>query len=966
MKLVAPNIYRHIGRLTPKRIGRHLVEQCSRARLGVTVLITLSVLALPSSVNSAPLQEPQLQTSEIQIPKQSDWTGHGVVVANGQPGSWDSTIAGLSPATVVKKNGVYYLYYIGADGKRSTDGGPRHQALGVATSTDGINFTKYSGNPIITHLPHNNQEEGVFSAAATLDDNGDIVLYYGAIWAATSTTTSVDVYTALAVSQDGLNFIDMGYVRAVAGVEEEPVGVFRANGNWHVYLINNSGWDLHHMSGTSKETFGNGTKILDLGRDIMGGGDPVWLSADKIALFLDLPLPSPQVEIRTVSIGGPNQLSAPVETYNYADHSEYVRGSVFLDRTVNKWFMYYSYNDGAGVRIIGVKTAPAIGGDDTPPTEPTGLTATPISESQIDLSWSSASDPDSGINHYVVYRDGLKVGEPTTTSFSDAGLSEATSYTYEVSAVNGAGLEGAKGIPVMESSLPDTVPPTIVSVASTNSNQLEVVFSEPVEQTSAETTSNYSINNTLSVLSASLSADLKTVTLATSTHSEGATYALAVSNVKDRAKNANSISPDSSSAYTFSSVLVISDLTVASGRAYKVVEYGLETTALVYTDRDFTFTAVPQSVAGSTYIKTANNDKTGTEADFLSFSVNQDVTVYVGYDNRATSLPDWLAGWASTNESVVTTDTSLKLYSKDFPAGQISLGANRAQGASGAGSNYSVMILGKGPAPAPTLLSVQDGQAPVGGSVSIPIVLSEVGADGLAGYDIEVSIANSTIAEIASVDFPAFGITDATPPSGPLLSIRAVDTADLVQAGATNVLLATLNIRGLLEGTTSVNISVTSLDDDLGNPIMTTVISGNLTIVNVAPLVNVGPGVTINTADTYSGSGSITDPGDSAWTATVDYGDGSGVLPLTLSGNTFNLTYVYAQAGMNSPAQDLDGDGHAEDVNGNGRLDFADIVALFEHMDSPQVQNNQSAFDFNDNGRMDMADIIALFDMLVS
>ena len=39
--------------------------------------MTLLVLALPSSANSAPLQEPQLQTSEIQIPKQSDWTnGH--------------------------------------------------------------------------------------------------------------------------------------------------------------------------------------------------------------------------------------------------------------------------------------------------------------------------------------------------------------------------------------------------------------------------------------------------------------------------------------------------------------------------------------------------------------------------------------------------------------------------------------------------------------------------------------------------------------------------------------------------------------------------------------------------------------------------------------------------------------------------------------------------------------------------
>ena len=70
--------------------------------------------------------------------------------------------------------------------------------------------------------------------------------------------------------------------------------------------------------------------------------------------------------------------------------------------------------------------------------------------------------------------------------------------------------------------------------------------------------------------------------------------------------------------------------------------------------------------------------------------------------------------------------------------------------------------------------------------------------------------------------------------------------------------------------------------------------------------------------------------------------------------------------GMSAPAQDLDGDGTAEDLNGNSRLDFADIVALFDHMNSPEVQSNIAAFDFNGNGLLDMADIQVLFDVLIA
>ncbi|MFZ1517643.1 MAG: hypothetical protein WAU11_02650 [Ignavibacteriaceae bacterium] len=49
----------------------------------------------------------------------------------------------IGSSSIIKKDGVYYLYYYG----RTL---PTY-AIAVATSTDGINFTKYSGNPILTN-----------------------------------------------------------------------------------------------------------------------------------------------------------------------------------------------------------------------------------------------------------------------------------------------------------------------------------------------------------------------------------------------------------------------------------------------------------------------------------------------------------------------------------------------------------------------------------------------------------------------------------------------------------------------------------------------------------------------------------------------------------------------------------------------------------------------------------------------
>jgi PKD repeat protein len=62
-----------------------------------------------------------------------------------------------------------------------------------------------------------------------------------------------------------------------------------------------------------------------------------------------------------------------------------------------------------------------------------------------------------------------------------------------------------------------------------------------------------------------------------------------------------------------------------------------------------------------------------------------------------------------------------------------------------------------------------------------------------------------------------------------------------------------------------------------------------------------------------------------------------------------------------NPPTDPDGDGIFEDLNGNGRLDFADVVLYFNQMEWIAANEPVGAFDLNGNGRIDFADIVRLF-----
>lgn len=85
------------------------------------------------------------------------------------------------------------------------------------------------------------------------------------------------------------------------------------------------------------------------------------------------------------------------------------------------------------------------------PAAPTGLVATPVSTSQINLSWNANTDM--AILKYIVYRDGVNVAEITSgTSYQDSGLQTNTVYSYEISAVSDPwGFEGDKSTAVTSS-----------------------------------------------------------------------------------------------------------------------------------------------------------------------------------------------------------------------------------------------------------------------------------------------------------------------------------------------------------------------------------------------------------------------------------------------------------------------------------------------------------------------------------
>jgi hypothetical protein len=494
------------------------------------------------------------------LPAPEEWADYGTVLESGEEGEWDFLWAGTTPASVVKKDGTYFFYYVAGDGYRALDGDARHRAIGVATSTDGVRFQKYEGNPIMTHQPYGGEEEGANSAGVTLDQDGRFVMVYGA---AAGPRNGIVADARYAFSDDGLTFTDAGqalYHCDVglygAGDELFPVAVLRQEERWVVYYHPNgvpgSQRTLGAAWGPSLEQLTYSAPVLDGDDGVLpanGWGNIIALDEETLVHFGQWQWwPDTFAEVRLSSPEAPHQLSEPLFRYGIPDLK---RGVAFLDKERRTWFMYY--NDFS--RFWHLKLAPYGLPDSTPPSVPERLRATATAHDRVELAWHAATDDETGVVEYRVYRDGTLLGssrEPLWIDV-DSDLAERQQYRYAVSAVNFHGAESASG-EVVVTTTADRTPPAIAHVTATGDlSVVRVTFDEAVEAQTASDHTAYTISGGVTVQQATVAEDGRTVLLQTTPHEPGGIYSLQVEGVVDRAGRPNMLEV-ASRRYTASAV----------------------------------------------------------------------------------------------------------------------------------------------------------------------------------------------------------------------------------------------------------------------------------------------------------------------------------------------------------------------------------------------------------------------------
>lgn len=97
-----------------------------------------------------------------------NWTKYAgnPVLDVGASGTWDDEVARVD--AVVKDGSTYRMWYTGNG----------HQRIGYATSADGINWTKYAGNPVLDVGPSPSWDEGFVSFASVISDSGMYKMWY--------------------------------------------------------------------------------------------------------------------------------------------------------------------------------------------------------------------------------------------------------------------------------------------------------------------------------------------------------------------------------------------------------------------------------------------------------------------------------------------------------------------------------------------------------------------------------------------------------------------------------------------------------------------------------------------------------------------------------------------------------------------------------------------------------------------
>ncbi|HDQ44369.1 MAG TPA: T9SS type A sorting domain-containing protein [bacterium] len=218
----------------------------------------------------------------------------------------------------------------------------------------------------------------------------------------------------------------------------------------------------------------------------------------------------------------------------------------------------------------------------------------------------------------------------------------------------------------------DDTPPQVARIDALSQTKIDVLFTKPVDQTTAENIANYAIADSVSVLSATLDSNLVRVHLTTARHEEGKPYTIRVKNIRDRAARPNQMKAGTPVPYILSDGVSVSQL---SRGDYAIRMF--DSQGALYSDRNYTVSQSPEALQGAIQILTCNDDKADTSRAFFHFEILGDAQVQIAYDRRSPSLPAWMQGWRATGEQVISSNATVyNLYSKTFRNGRVTLGGN--------------------------------------------------------------------------------------------------------------------------------------------------------------------------------------------------------------------------------------------------------------------------------------------------
>lgn len=134
-------------------------------------------------------------------------------------------------------------------------------------------------------------------------------------------------------------------------------------------------------------------------------------------------------------------------------------------------------------------------------------------------------------------------------------------------------------------------------------------------------------------------------------------------------------------------------------------------------------------------------------------------------------------------------------------------------------------------------LVVSDASTDLDASATHRVALTDV-PDGLAGFEITLALDSEDVATVTGAGYPDhFGMTTdpARGSEGRTITVEAVDLADEITAGASNVTLARVDVTGVDAGETDLRVVDLQADADGGRPIEPSLEAGTLTVGDGGP-----------------------------------------------------------------------------------------------------------------------------------